>query len=163
MSVEQGRDEGLRRKEIGIALAARRKTHRIKRGQLDFLNAGMARFDRTCRASDIARNRAIKYSDGGNWVGAAIRFLVKAKLIIKLGYDISPRPSRRGSDERIWVIADEERVNLFRQELEAWLAANPLPPDPQGDGGSSPCPASLPLNTPSTIPAAVATEKGGKS
>lgn len=142
----QGRREGQRRKELGMSLAAMNRERAIRKAQLALLAAGLARPDRLCSANDIPADLEAKYSDGGRWVGPAVRAMAMRRLIEKAGHDTSARPTRHGGDVMLWRIVSDERVGKAIAELRQWLERNPEAEPDGSNSEKSPPPAPVPAS-----------------
>jgi hypothetical protein len=133
--------EGERRRDaVHCLLEARREAYirRARRALLHrLLEAG------TATADDVAQ-RIGPAPEGidRRFLGIVPGPLALARLICRIGFVPSARPSRHASILSVWTLAD-------RAGVLAWLARNPDLPDPdEGDG--APCPATP--KPPSPVP-----------
>lgn len=137
----EGRLAGEARKSAGLNLAALHKEHSMKRAQLAMLEAAMSRIDRRCSSDDMPDDLGDTYRDGGKWVGATVHGLAVAHVIERIGNVKSARPSRHGTEVKLWRVHDDVKAYQFMQMLRASLDRNPMRPGEQIDGT-----ALLPLN-----------------
>ncbi|WP_390174076.1 hypothetical protein [Rhodopirellula sallentina] len=87
---------------------------------------------RSGRAStdDIVRDASKPYTDGGKWLGPAIRELVEAGLIRQCGANRSKRESRNGGLLNVWELTDvaaaKQKVKRLRAALSFTEKADPV-------------------------------------
>ena len=121
------RDEGERRRDAGMALAAERRQQLIWKSQLALLDAIRSREDRTSTTDFATDSLEHQYSDGGRWRGAVPARLVKLGLIRKVGVVSSARPSRHAGYLSVWQGIDDAAIDSYRAQLRACLASMPTP------------------------------------
>ena len=122
--MDQGRQEGERRRDEGMARAARRKRRLIWRAQLRLLDAIMRSSDRTASTDDAVGDLEKKYVDGGKWRGSVPLGLARRALIRKVGVVPSVRPARHAGLVTVWKqAADDDAIERYRCHLRRLLAA----------------------------------------
>lgn len=121
--------EGERRRDAGMALAARRRRRLVVVGRLDFLDAVRAAPARTATTDDIAEaDPFAAYADGGKWRGTIVKSLARDGIIRRVGYRHSTCAARHAGLVAEWqaAVSDAElnahRTRLRRQ-LDALIAA----------------------------------------
>jgi len=122
-----GRLEGERRRDSGMASAAECRQWLIWRCQLALLDAIRGRPDRTASTDDATSDRWQKYPDGGKWRGTIPKGLARLKLIRKVDVVGSARPSRHAGYVSLWQGTDDQAIDLHREYLRRLLAATPQP------------------------------------
>jgi hypothetical protein len=123
-------EEGERRKVAGMELAAARKGDLIHRAQKMMVEAAFTRPGLDFTSDDISDDLGREYSDGGAWVGAAVRGLALAGISIRAGQRKSQRPSRHANEVKVWKIRDVEAARAFCMPIPS----RPQTPSPEIGG-----------------------------
>ncbi len=133
MAPEQGRESGEKRAKRGIKAAAYNHEWDIKRGQWKMLKSAFfgpsPQVTTDCIDEDISKRRV----DDGKWCGEIVRGLKRKKAMRTVGYQPSCRPHRSGGPVVICVIDDRAAAIELFEELEAYVADNPVRPEPHSD------------------------------
>ena len=119
---DAARVEGERRRDAGMALAAKDRAWLILRGQLALLVAIRAAPDRTATTDDATSDPMRAYPDGGKWRAQVSLGLARKGLIRKAGAVASDRAARHGGLVNVWQGIDDAAVDSHRAELRRSLA-----------------------------------------
>lgn len=144
---EQGRREGERLRDEAVARVERHRAIWVR-----LIQRAMVRHLMTCPTAttdDIRPVVDVPAEIGRAGWGAAVQGLVKARLVRRVGYVTSSRPSRHACPVVLWELAVEHAAAL------AWLDAHPKLPDPDDDaaGPMGSAPSSPPRRPPGPLAA----------
>jgi hypothetical protein len=116
-------DDGRDRRDAGVALASTPIERRllIAQQQLELLDA--IQRGGTSTTDDIVDDLAARHHDGGRWRGAVTLELARRRLIVRVGYAPSARPSRHGSPIAVWAAgSDAAAIRSHRVYLRRLIA-----------------------------------------
>ncbi len=129
MTPEAGRAQGRALRNSGMEAAARKNRPLIDRDQLALLDAIRADPDRIATIDDATEDVGRAFTDGGKWRGSVTRELARKKLIVKVGFCPSSRPSRHVGDVRLWEGVDDEKIDAHREILRKRIASPDVEPE----------------------------------
>jgi hypothetical protein len=144
-------EEGERRKDAAhLRLEALRDVY-IRRARRALLSKLLE--SDTATADDVAeRIGPTDASIDPRWLGTVPGLLAIAKIIRRVGYTKSARPSRNASVIGVWELAD-------RAAALAWLARHPDLPDAEPDDGGTLCPSTPKPSSPMPLAASLSQPK----
>jgi hypothetical protein len=124
-----GQQEGESRKDAAHALLEKRRAYYLHRARralvLRLLEVG------TATADDVVESiRPAPEEIDPRFLGAVPGPLARARMIRRVGYALSARPSRHASPQTVWKLDD-------RAAALAWLTCNPDLPDPEDEEGAT--------------------------
>ena len=112
--------EGERQRDAALSVVRAHRTLEIWGAQLAMLSAMRERADRSGTADDIT-TPGLKHEDGAPWIGAAVRELRMAGVIVRAGNVVSTRPSRHAAEIKLWRLADDAKTDLIIGRLRQAL------------------------------------------
>jgi hypothetical protein len=120
-----GRNEGEHRRDESCDHTNRAHRRQVLEYQRAFLEAVLQNGSAT--ADDAAHDLALRYADGGKWVGAATQELARAGVIVRVEVTHSCRTPRHAGLLWRWRAASEGTARLVLGLLRLQLAV--LPPE----------------------------------
>lgn len=117
------RREGERRKQAGMALAADARPDAILAGKIAMLRALLASPDGTATIDDATPDLAIEFGCGGKWRGSVCLALAHAGQIVRVGVELSKRPSRHRGYVTRWRLVNRSKARLLLSNLLITLDA----------------------------------------
>lgn len=115
------KSEAERRRDAGIEIAANRKSDRIAAGKLAFLNALLSSPTEKATIDDATVDLKAAFEDGGKWRGAIPRDLAFDKIIERVAFVESNRPSRHCGPIALWRLIDRPAAVAMRSRIKRYL------------------------------------------
>ena len=108
---------------------------KIAKGQLDLLEALLAKPDRVATLDDATEDLSEAFEDGGKWRGQITLELFRDGVITQAGAENSKRPSRNRGLQRKWRSTDDRKVRQAIEALRRWIEAKENPQTAATVGG----------------------------
>ena len=117
------KDEGAKRRDAGMAMAASAKPNRVTLGRLAMLDALLRCPDHVGTIDDGTAESELRsaYEDAGKWGGMIVRSLAQDGLIERVGYVESRRPSRHCGPVGRWRLVDPVKARTYVGRIRAVL------------------------------------------
>ena len=117
------RREGERRKDAGMALAADARPDAILAGKIALLRALLESPDGTATIDDATPDLGVEFGCGGKWRGTVCLGLAQAGQIVRIGVELSKRPSRHCGYVTRWRVVNRSKAKLLLAALLTKLDA----------------------------------------
>ena len=120
------KDEGAKRRDAGMAIAAAAKPDRVVLGRLALLDALLRCPGYVGTIDDGTAEAELRaaYGDAGKWRGSVVRSLAQDGLIVRVGYVESRRPSRHCGPVGRWRLVDPAKARAYVGKVRAALLRN---------------------------------------
>ena len=113
---------GAQLRDAGVYRATTGRRHLLLRDELAFVEA-LLRNPAGASTDDAVTDLAQTFDDGGRWRGSIPLGLAREKIIHRVGWVQSCRPSRHRGTVSLWAATDISKVERRRLELRAMLTA----------------------------------------
>lgn len=123
--------EGERRRDAALSIVRTHNAVHVWAAQFSLLTAMRSRANGEGSADDCTPD-GHTHTGNAPWIGAAVRQLAERKLIERIGYVRSARPSRKGNEVKRWRLRDAAAADVAIATLRCRLDSCAPPPTATG-------------------------------